>query len=160
MRLRPNPAWTLLALLPACATPEQTPPPEEGRAVAPATQGLAGTTWQLVEFEGGDGTVVTPDDGRKYTMEFGTDGRVFLRIDCNRGSGSWESDGPNDLRFGPLAVTRALCPAGSMHDRIVRDMEYVRSYVIERGHLYLSLMADGGIYEYEPAAAADEFPGT
>jgi para-nitrobenzyl esterase len=26
----------------------------------------------------------------------------------------------------------------------------VRSYVIDNGHLFLSLMADGGIYEFEP----------
>jgi para-nitrobenzyl esterase len=52
--------------------------------------------------------------------------------------------------FGPLALTRAMCPPGSMHDRVVRDWEYVRSYVLEDGHLFLSLMADGGIYEYEP----------
>lgn len=146
--------------LAACST-SRNPEPSPNDDLAPATsQELAGTVWQLVEFVGGDGTVTTPDDGRKYTMEFGTDGRVFLRIDCNRGSGTWESEGRADLRFGPLAVTRALCPAGSMHDRIVRDMEYVRSYVIEDGHLFLSLMADGGIYEYEPASAVDQFPGT
>jgi para-nitrobenzyl esterase len=31
-------------------------------------------------------------------------------------------------------------------------MAYVRSYVIRNGHLFLSLMADGGIYEFEPRA--------
>lgn len=36
-----------------------------------------------------------------------------------------------------------------MHDRVVQDWEYVRSYVIQDGHLFLSLMADAGIYEYE-----------
>lgn len=29
--------------------------------------------------------------------------------------------------------------------------KYVRSYVIKDGHLFLSLMADGGAYEFEPA---------
>jgi para-nitrobenzyl esterase len=28
----------------------------------------------------------------------------------------------------------------------------VRSYVIRDGHLFLALMADGGIYEFEPLA--------
>jgi hypothetical protein len=28
---------------------------------------------------------------------------------------------------------------------------YIRSYVMKDGHLFLSLMADGGIYEFEPA---------
>ncbi len=30
----------------------------------------------------------------------------------------------------------------------------VRSYVLKDGHLFLSLMADGGIYEYEPMPPA------
>jgi para-nitrobenzyl esterase len=91
-----------------------------------------------------------PDDGGKYTIAFGTDGRVSIRVDCNRGSGTWSSEEPSQLAFGPLALTRAMCPPGSLHDRIVRDWEYVRSYVLEGGHLFLSLMADAGIYEYEP----------
>ena len=111
---------------------------------------LGGTSWRLVEFEGGDGAVLMPDDREKYTIVFETDGRVSVRVDCNRGSGPWRSDGPNHLMFGPLALTRAMCPSGSMHDQIVRNWEYVRSYALEGGHLFLSLMADGGIYEYEP----------
>jgi para-nitrobenzyl esterase len=49
-----------------------------------------------------------------------------------------------------MALTRAMCPPGSLHDHLVRQWPYVRSYVIKGGHLYLSLIADGGIYEFEP----------
>jgi para-nitrobenzyl esterase len=73
-----------------------------------------------------------------------------VRIDCNRGRGTWKSSGPNQLQFGPLALTRAKCPPESLHDRIVKDWGAVRSYLIKDGHLFLSLMADGGTYEYEP----------
>ena len=57
---------------------------------------------------------------------------------------------PSGLELGPLALTRAACPPGSLHDQIVRQWPYVRSYILKEGRLYLSLMADGGIYEYEP----------
>jgi len=30
------------------------------------------------------------------------------------------------------------------------NMTNVRSYMIKDGHLFLSLMADGGTYEFEP----------
>ena len=40
----------------------------------------------------------------------------------------------------------------SLHDQIVKQWGYIRSYVIKDGHLFLSLMADGGIYEFEPVA--------
>ena len=115
---------------------------------------LAGTSWQLVRFQGGDDAVVTPDDGSKYTLTFGADGRVAARIDCNRGSGAWKSSGPGQLEFGPMALTRAMCPPQSMHDRIVKHWSSIRSYVVKDGHLFLSLMADGGIYAFQPMAPA------
>jgi para-nitrobenzyl esterase len=115
-----------------------------------ATGDLGGTTWQLVKFQGGDDTTLTPDDRSKYTIAFETDGNVSTRIDCNRGRGTWKSSGLTQLEFGPLALTRAMCLPGSLHDRIVKDWGFVRSYIIKDGHLFLSLMADGGIYEFEP----------
>ena len=119
----------------------------------PAAPALAGTSWRLVKFQGGDGTTLTPDDRSKYTIQFGPDGFLTARIDCNRGRGSWTLPAPNQLRLGPLALTRAMCPPGSLHDRIVKHWDYIRSYVVKDGYLFLSLMADGGIYEFEPVAA-------
>jgi putative lipoprotein len=135
--------------------PEKTPPNAEVSpsidTVSQNTQaGLGGTSWRLVKFQGGDETTLTPDDPAKYTIAFETDGRLRARIDCNRGMGTWKSSAPPQLEFGPLALTRALCPPGSLHDQLVRQWPYVRSYVMRDGHLFLSLMADGGIYEFEP----------
>ncbi|HKE47334.1 MAG TPA: META domain-containing protein [Rhodanobacteraceae bacterium] len=115
---------------------------------------LAGTSWQLVKFTGSDGAAIEPDDRSKYTITFQPDGSVVARVDCNRGRGSWKSTAPNQVEFGPLALTRAMCPPGSMHDRVAADWGAVRTYTLKDGHLFLSLMADGGTYEYEPVAAA------
>lgn len=103
-----------------------------------------------MKFQSSDDTTLTPDDKSKYTINFGTDGRISARIDCNRGRSTWKSSGPNQLEFGLMALTRAMCPPGSHHDRIAKDWSAVRSYVIKDDHLFLSLKADGGIYEYEP----------
>jgi len=115
-----------------------------------AAYNLADTSWQLVRFQGGDDTILIPAEKAKYTIAFGTDGHVSVRIDCNRGRGTWKLSGPSQLQFGPLALTRAMCPPGSLHDRVVKHWEFIRSYIIKDGHLFLSLMADGGIYEFEP----------
>ena len=131
-----------LVLLCACAS---APPPN-------AAASLGGTAWQLVRFQGGDDKVVVPDDKAKYTIAFAADGSVSVRFDCNRGRGSWKSASPGQIQFGPMALTRAMCPPGSMHDQLVKHWFYVRSYVFRNGRLYLSLMADAGIYEFEPAA--------
>jgi para-nitrobenzyl esterase len=113
-------------------------------------------SWQLVRFRGGEDTLLTPDDPAKYTLAFDTDGSVSARIDCNRGRGTWKSSGRNQLQLGPLALTRAMCPPGSLHDRIVKHWEFVRSYILKDGNLFLSLMADGGIYEFAPIGGAKE----
>ena len=55
--------------------------------------------------------------------------------------------------LGPLALTRAACPAGSLHDQIAKHWTYIRSYMVKEGHLFLSLMADVGTYEFEPGQA-------
>ena len=123
-----------------------------------ASRSLTGTSWQLVKFVGGDDTTLTPNDKTKYTVAFAADGSVSARIDCNRGHGVWKSSGPNQLEFVPLALTRAMCPPAPLNDRLARDWSYVRSYVIKNGHLFLSLMADAGIYEFEPVSPAVSSP--
>lgn len=143
----------------ACSqgTQRDTPPPDPVRA-PDTTSPLAGTAWQLIEFRGGDDTRLTPDDPSTYTIEFKHDGTLIARFDCNRGRGTWKASG-SSLEFGPMALTRAMCPPESLHDRMVKHWPYVRSYLIRDGNLYLSLMADGGIYEFEPAAGASPEPG-
>ena len=131
---------------PPAATADSVVPPN---IVAPGP--LAGTSWQLVQFQSSDGTTLTPDDRAKYTVTFGADGRVTILADCNRGSGTWSSPEANVLAFTPIASTKAMCPEGSMSDRFLRDFQYMTSYLIKDRKLHISLMADGGIYEFEPA---------
>jgi para-nitrobenzyl esterase len=128
-------ASLLLALQAGCAQ------------VAPAADGLAGTSWQLVEFRGGDGTVLTPDEGAKYTFTFGADGSFSARIDCNRGRGSWKSPAPSRLELGPMALTRAMCPPESLHDHSDGRWRDLRI----RAAAPLGLFLDPGA-PYRPAA--------
>jgi para-nitrobenzyl esterase len=123
------------------------------RAQAPLQRAfvdLGATDWQLVKFQGRDGKVMTPEDKSKYTIAFASDGAVTVRIDCNRGHGGWKSAGPHQLEFGPLALTRAMCPPSPLNDSLPRDWQNVQSYIVKNSHLFLSLKADGGTYEFEP----------
>jgi para-nitrobenzyl esterase len=113
--------------------------------------GLGGTAWQLVKFQGGDGAVLTPADKARYTLAFNADGSLNARIDCNRGRGSWKSPEPGRLELGAMAVTRMACPPGSIDHEIAKRLPHVRSYVVKDGRLFLSMMADGGVFELEPA---------
>ena len=111
---------------------------------------LGGTAWRRVEFRSGDGSVLQPDERSKYLIVFGADGILTARFDCNRGRGSWKSDGAGQLEFGLMATTRAYCGTDALHDRVVRLLPQVRSYLVREGRLYLSLVADGGVFEFEP----------
>ena len=72
--------------------------------------GLPAGTWRLVALrEAGQAEVAIarPD---LFTADFGADGRVHLRADCNRCTGAYTS-GAGSLTVGPMACTRAYCAA-------------------------------------------------
>jgi len=154
----------LVTTSPACAknqtaTSAEVPPPSATATPEPtsagaqnpnAANGLAGTSWKLVKLQTGDETTHVPDDGSKYTITFGSNGRVTARVDCNRGSSTWKSPRAGELQFGSWSRTSAKCPPGSLHDKIVTEGANPRSYSIKNGHLFLSGMAAGGFYELEP----------
>lgn len=152
MRLQTNVARVLATVLVgACAA-----------SVAPAfaENSLAGTSWQLVAIHSMDdaqGTTVMASPER-FTLALGADGQAAFRLDCNRGTGKYEitpasDDATGSIAFGPIAVTRMMCPPPSLDARVARDMGYVRGYLLKDGKLHLSLMADGGIYEWAPMPA-------
>lgn len=135
------------ALLAACASS----PPDTAAAHKIA---LSGSAWNLVSFTSSSDAVgvIRPQVPEQFQLAFGADGRAAFRFDCNRGSGSWQADagdaGSGSLRFGAVATTRAMCPEQAMNARLPGDIEYVRGYRIVGDKLFLSLMADGGIYEW------------
>jgi heat shock protein HslJ len=102
---------------------------------------------------------VRPEDPSEYTMRLAADGTVTMRLNCNRATGTWRAEPADDstsgrFRFGRLAATRAHCPPPSMDEQVAAHAEYVRSYLIEDGRLYLSLLADGGIYVWKPVTTS------
>jgi heat shock protein HslJ len=134
-------------------------------AAEPASESpLAGTEWQLVEFRSMDDAQGTtrPDDPSRYTMRLNEDGTVNMKLNCNRATATWSSEPAADstsggFEFGPLASTKALCPPPSMDEQITAQAQYIRSYLLKDGRLYLSLMADGGIYAWEPLTTGTAF---
>jgi heat shock protein HslJ len=119
-------------------------------SAASAAGDLEGTAWRLLNISSMDDTVHVPDDPGKYTLSFGADGHVAMRADCNRGTGTWSSESANRLSFGPVAATRALCPPPSLSEKYLAQFQWVRSYTMKDGHLFLATMADGSIIEFEP----------
>jgi heat shock protein HslJ len=119
---------------------------------------LAGTAWELVAIQSMDDAQGTTHIAKPetFTVLFLANGRASFRIDCNRGTTRWtftpsQESSSGSLEFGLFATTRAMCPSGSLDQRVLRDLPHVRSCMLKDGKLYMSLMADGGIYEWRPA---------
>ena len=104
---------------------------------AAPTGALADTSWKLDSVGG-----VRPDDPARYTIAFLAEGRAALRLDCNRVSGAWSADGAGGLRFGPMAMTRAACPDGSLDTKVAAALARVRGYRVEDGRLIMRLEGD------------------
>ena len=174
------PTWLLiLGLLVACGPgePAETNPSGSTSPDVPSIEGaepsssevpspLAGTNWRLVELQSMDDATGTrtPDDPDAYILRLDADGSASLRLDCNRGTGRWSVEPGSDpdsgsFTFGPLAVTRALCPPPTLGEELAAQAEYVRSFLLQDGRLYLSLLADGGIQVWEPTGAGGEGDG-
>lgn len=121
---------------------------------------LVGVVWDWRIFQGGDDSIVEPDDPELYTLEFLPEGRLAIRADCNRGFGTYAVDGPA-IELKVMGLTRAFCPPDSRSERFVRDIEMVSSHVFRDGGLHLALPVDAGILSFEarnvpPDAATPE----
>jgi len=122
-------------------------------AVPAEVPGLSGTRWQLVQFQSSDDAIGTlkPDDPTLFTMELSAEGRVAMRLDCNRGTGRWSATATSStggsLTLGPLGVTRAACPS-PLGNRVAADVPRVRSYTLKGDTLNLALVADAGVYTW------------
>jgi heat shock protein HslJ len=111
---------------------------------------LLGTRWRLVRIQSMDGTAVIPEDPSKYTIEFGADGALEGRADCNRIRGRWMAAG-DSMTLGPFAMTRAMCPPGSLSDRYVRALESAVTWRVLDGRLTVATKLASGVLHFEAA---------
>ena len=153
--------WTLTLLwlasvLASCApaqsqTAQAPAPPATTTATAPMAfilpPEMLGVTWQWVSFTMPieEMTAAAPE---RYTIEFQADGRVAIQADCNRGLASYVVKADRQISFGPIALTRMMCPPASQSDRYVRELGRVSSYFLRNGELFLELPVDSGTLRF------------
>src|SRR3712207_525246 len=108
---------------------------------------LRGTSWRWVGVTSPVETLTVAEPER-YTLAFTDGDRIALRADCNRGSAPVASPSPGALSVGPMAMTRALCPPGSLSDRFARDVSRAVRYAVRGGELHLELPTDSGVLRF------------
>jgi heat shock protein HslJ len=111
---------------------------------------VTGKGWQWERTVTPVETVVSPAPDR-YTLQLAANGRLLVRADCNRGTGSYRI-GAGTLSFGPVATTRMACPPGSLDARFLHDLQRASGFFVEGGKLFVELPADSGtlLFRREP----------
>ena len=118
---------------------------------APAGSDLMGKTWlwQYTAFNNGKTIPVLAP--ASYTLQFLEGGKISLKADCNSGSGSYIVTNDVNLTIRVETMTKAACPAGSLSEEYVQELNDVGSYKIERdGELVLALKSTGAGMRFKP----------
>lgn len=130
-------------LLPGCAAGPLT---GVRPAPADASPRIEAVDWEWVETVTPVETVTVPDPSL-YTLRI--DGaRAALRADCNRATAMVEVSPPRELAFKTPAMTRAMCPPGSLSERYVKDVTRTTTYFFRDGALYLEMPVDSGTLRF------------
>jgi len=120
---------------------------------APLNERLVGTSWEWSAHVAADGSMTAIDDPDRYTLAFLEDGKIALRVDCNRAFGNWSA--AEGLLLEVLGMTRAACPPDSLADDYAAYLADVVNGEIIDGELVLTL-SDGGKMVFRSGALADK----
>ena len=112
-------------------------------AVAPAPVGLVGPIWQWVQTLYNNDTKAVPPRPSDYTVQFGANGTVDVRADCNRKGGRYSGQG-QQLVIEITHSTMAACPDDSLENQFVRDLTGGAVWFLKDGDLCLDLKDDTG----------------
>ena len=140
------------APLPAAPGPVTLPATVSPGEVAPTLPAeVVDTTWQWVSLTT-PVEQVTVDAPDKYTIRFDKSGKVAVKADCNRGTTSYTVSADRKIELKPMALTKAMCPPGSLSDRFVKEVTRASSYFVKDGDLYLQLPVDSGTLRFKRQA--------
>jgi heat shock protein HslJ len=113
-----------------------------------APEAVAGKVWQWERTVAPVATVESTDPDR-YTLELAPNGRLLVRADCNRGTGTYRISA-GTLAIGPIATTRMACPPGSLDARYLGDLQRAAGFFVEGGQLFIELPVDSGTMRFAP----------
>jgi heat shock protein HslJ len=108
---------------------------------------VVGGTWRLTSWSRTDGQTTVVDDPNRYTISFGSDGRVSIKSDCNSCGGGYELNGSN-LAVGAMACTRAYCGLQSLDHVFVQAVAGARTVSVRNGTLVLQ--SEQGTLQFRP----------
>jgi heat shock protein HslJ len=112
-------------------------------ATAPAPAALVGPVWQWVQTLYSNDSKAAPPRPENYTVQFGADGTVNVKADCNRKGGRYSGKEPR-IAIEITQSTMAACPEDSLEAQFVRDLTAGAVWFLRDGDLYIDLKYDTG----------------
>jgi len=144
---------TILMISAGCNAKQPAPAAESAAPPPPATAssdmrdpGPLWGEWRWVRTVTPVETIVCADPSR-YTLAFRDSGHVAARVDCNRGSGTFTQSG-RSLSFGPMGVTRMMCPPGSQDTQYMKQLGGAASCFMSGDTLMIDLKMDSGTMRF------------
>ena len=110
---------------------------------------ITAAVWEWAETLSSDDTKFVPPIPRNYAIEFGKDGTIAVKADCNQKRGTYSVQN-KQLSIEINTSTRAMCEAGSLEEPFVRQLKGVAGYFVKDGDLYLDLKYDSGTMRFRP----------
>ena len=97
---------------------------------------LVGGSWELMSLQTGSSAPVVITTPSRYTAQFGDDGRVAVKSDCNSCGGSYSLNGSN-LTVGPLACTKVFCGDTSLDSQFSGALDGTASVSVDSNELVI-----------------------
>jgi len=143
--------------------PEPTHEPAKISTVAPfretglqlaVQQEIININWQWVSLTETDPAAQSAvPEPEKYTLMFWDDGTFNLIADCNQGQGTYELD-DDQIQFGPIATTMAMCPPESLHDQFLALLGQVEKFGMDKDQLAFVLSDGAGQMNFSNGGTA------
>jgi len=112
---------------------------------APQNTGLAGTMWEVLNYNNGRQAVVGMIAGTNLTADFGADGKLSGSGGCNTYGADYKTEGKK-ITIGPIVTTRKMCaqPAGVMEQeaQYLAALESAATYSIDGDRLEMRTADD------------------
>lgn len=132
-----------------------SPQPKAPDSTAAAQASLTAGPWKWVATQT-PVELIAPADPARYTIQFNADGSTALLADCNRGRGTYVTTAEGGITIGPAAVTRMMCPPGSLDSKYLQQLDNAAHTFFRGDTLYIDLKVDSGTMRFARGPAATE----
>lgn len=156
-------------VLPTAPAEVQEVPTEVPPTAEPATEVPTGPTlvvdpalidkvwqWERRDPNGNPIDEIVVPNPENYTFTFTADGTYYAQFDCNRGGGSYVTDGAGNITIEPGMTSLALCPPDSLDTAMKEMLGQSFAYRFEEdGNVLVLAQTDGGPINYFRVAGAE-----